>query len=177
MKFIDDCFKYRCTAVHAHYVRLSDYLYGHLQMFQIYRMTEQFIAVCLTETISCQHRPSRKWYKFGVDDQEKFFKQFKYNSFCIYFSNKLIGSISLSDGTNTGISQETCSSITNYQLTRHNIPDRWISHLHRWKTETCIKLLAWNTEGEIWHMASLIELCWTGSSLKLICLNYVYLYI
>ena len=59
MKFFGDCFKYGYTAVYAPCVRLSDYLYCHLQLFQIYRMTEQFTAVCLrlTETITCQHRP------------------------------------------------------------------------------------------------------------------------
>jgi hypothetical protein len=58
VKYIGDCFKYGYIAVHAHCVRLSDY--GHLQMFQIYRMTKQFTAMCLTETISCKHRPSQK---------------------------------------------------------------------------------------------------------------------
>jgi len=45
MKFIGDSFKYGYTAVYAHCVRLSGYLYCHLQMFQIYRMPEQFTAV------------------------------------------------------------------------------------------------------------------------------------
>lgn len=85
MKYIGDCFKYGYTAIHAHSVRLSDYLYGHLHMFQIYGMTKQFTALCLIVTISCQYRPSQKWYKFGVDDQGKFFKQFKCNSFLYGF--------------------------------------------------------------------------------------------
>ena len=75
MKFIGDCFKY------SHCVRLSDFLSGHLRMFQIYRMTEQSSVMCRTETIGCHHWPSQKWDKFGVDDQGKFFKKFKYNFF------------------------------------------------------------------------------------------------
>jgi hypothetical protein len=66
MKRIADCFKRGYTAVYAHCVRLSGYLYCHLQMFQTYRMTEQFTAACLTETISCQHRPSKIGESLGL---------------------------------------------------------------------------------------------------------------
>jgi hypothetical protein len=85
MKYIGDCFKYGYTDVRVHCVSLSDYLYGQLQMFQIYRLTKQFNPMCLTETISCKHRPSQKQYMFEVDEQGKFFKQFKYNSFYTVF--------------------------------------------------------------------------------------------
>jgi len=57
MKCIADYFKSGYTAVYPHCVRLSGYLYCHLQIFQTYRMTEQFTAACLTETIRGQHRP------------------------------------------------------------------------------------------------------------------------
>jgi hypothetical protein len=66
MKCIGDCFKSGYTAVYAYCVRLSGYLYCHLQMFQIYRIPEQYTAACPTETISCQHRPSQIGESLGL---------------------------------------------------------------------------------------------------------------